>query len=110
LAARRLLGRSLARSSPEDVQRQRYDVKAAGANIIAHADTRTGASHHPTRRHPTAQTARRCYALGEAVRTAIECWPERLRVVVLASGAVSLDVHGTKIDPGAMVGVPISGG
>ena len=51
-------------------------------------------------------SARRCYALGEAVRTAVERWPERLRVVVLASGAVSLDVHGTKIDPGAMVGVP----
>jgi aromatic ring-opening dioxygenase catalytic subunit (LigB family) len=51
-------------------------------------------------------SARRCYALGEAVGSAIGRWPEPLRVVVVASGAVSLDVHGTKIDPGAMVGVP----
>jgi aromatic ring-opening dioxygenase catalytic subunit (LigB family) len=51
-------------------------------------------------------SARRCYALGETVGAAIERWPEPLRVVIVASGAISLDVHGTKIDPGAMVGVP----
>jgi aromatic ring-opening dioxygenase catalytic subunit (LigB family) len=51
-------------------------------------------------------SARRCYALGETVRAAIEQWLQPLRVVIVASGAVSLDVHGTKIDPGAMVGVP----
>ena len=50
--------------------------------------------------------ARRCYALGETVAAAIERWPEPIRVAIVASGAVSLDVHGTKIDPGAMVGVP----
>ena len=50
-------------------------------------------------------SARRCYALGEAVRTAVERWPSGCASRI-ASGAVSLDVHGTKIDPGAMVGVP----
>jgi aromatic ring-opening dioxygenase catalytic subunit (LigB family) len=51
-------------------------------------------------------SARRCYALGEVIGTAIERWPEPLRVAIVASGAISLDVHGTKIDPDAMVGVP----
>jgi aromatic ring-opening dioxygenase catalytic subunit (LigB family) len=55
-------------------------------------------------------SARRCYALGEAVRTAVERWPERLRVVVLASGAVSLDVHGTKSTRARWWGFPISAG
>ena len=64
LAARRLLGRSLASAV---VLRMFSDgdtmTKAAGANIIAHADTRTGASHHPTRRHPIAQTHQRAILL-----------------------------------------------
>lgn len=39
-------------------------------------------------------TARRCYRLGQAVRRAIESYPEDLRVVVMATGGLSHQVHG----------------
>jgi aromatic ring-opening dioxygenase catalytic subunit (LigB family) len=51
-------------------------------------------------------SARRCFELGRTVRTAIERWPEPIRIVTIGSGAISLDVHGTKIAPGVFVGVP----
>jgi aromatic ring-opening dioxygenase catalytic subunit (LigB family) len=49
---------------------------------------------------PPLPTARRCYALGEAVRTAIESWPEQLRVAVIGSGSFSLEIGGPKIPVG----------
>ena len=51
-------------------------------------------------------SARRCFELGQTIRTAIERWPQPMRVVTIGSGAISLDVHGTKVAPGLFVGVP----
>jgi gallate dioxygenase len=41
-------------------------------------------------------TARRCYKLGQALRRAIESYPEDLRVVVVATGGLSHQVHGER--------------
>ncbi len=49
---------------------------------------------------PPLPTAQRCYALGEAVRAAIEDWPQPLRVAVIGSGSFSLEIGGPKIPPG----------
>jgi aromatic ring-opening dioxygenase catalytic subunit (LigB family) len=49
---------------------------------------------------PPLPTARRCFALGEAVRAAIESWPQQLRVAVIGSGSFSLEIGGPKIPPG----------
>jgi aromatic ring-opening dioxygenase catalytic subunit (LigB family) len=49
---------------------------------------------------PPLPTARRCYALGEAVRAAVEQWPQPLRVAVIGSGSFSLEIGGPKIPPG----------
>jgi aromatic ring-opening dioxygenase catalytic subunit (LigB family) len=38
---------------------------------------------------PNQPTPRRCYQLGRAIRRAIESWPERRRVAVVASGGLS---------------------
>src|SRR5262249_19798320 len=51
-------------------------------------------------------TSRRCFALGKAVRAAVQDWPEPLRVVVIGSGSFSFDVHGHLSPPGRLVGVP----
>ena len=51
-------------------------------------------------------TSRRCFALGETVRAAVQSWPERLRVVVIGSGSFSFDVHGHLSPPGQLAGVP----
>lgn len=55
---------------------------------------------------PPLPKAARCFALGEAVRRAVEIWPEPLRVVSIGSGSFSLDVHGTKTNRGQPSGVP----
>jgi gallate dioxygenase len=55
---------------------------------------------------PPLPKAARCFALGQAVRQAVESWPEPLRVVTIGSGSFSLDVHGTKTNPGQPSGVP----
>lgn len=47
---------------------------------------------------PNQPTARRCYALGEAVRRAVESWPERDRVGVVASGGLSHFVVDEELD------------
>src|SRR5262249_10100278 len=39
-------------------------------------------------------SARRCYALGRALRGAIESFPQKLRVAVLGSGSFSLEIGG----------------
>ncbi|CAN5524919.1 gallate dioxygenase [soil metagenome] len=41
-------------------------------------------------------TARRCYRLGQAVRRAIESYPQDLRVVVVGTGGLSHQVHGER--------------
>jgi hypothetical protein len=41
-------------------------------------------------------TARRCYKLGQAVRRAIEAFPEDLDVVVVGTGGLSHQIHGER--------------
>jgi gallate dioxygenase len=41
-------------------------------------------------------TARRCFKLGQALRRAIESWPEPLRVAIVATGGLSHQVHGER--------------
>lgn len=41
-------------------------------------------------------TARRCYKLGQALRRAIESYPEDLKVAILATGGLSHQVHGER--------------
>ena len=47
-------------------------------------------------------TARRCYKLGQALRRAIESFPEDLNVAIVATGGVSHQVHGERrvLQPG----------
>ncbi len=55
---------------------------------------------------PPLPGTRRCYALGEMVRAAVEAWPDHLRVAVLASGSFSLEIGGPKIPHGERAGTP----
>jgi gallate dioxygenase len=41
-------------------------------------------------------SARRCYKLGQALRRAVESYPEDLKVVVVATGGLSHQVHGER--------------
>lgn len=41
-------------------------------------------------------TARRCYKLGQALRRAVESYPEDLNVVLVATGGLSHQVHGER--------------
>jgi gallate dioxygenase len=41
-------------------------------------------------------TARRCFRLGQALRRAIETYPEALRVAIVATGGLSHQVHGER--------------
>ncbi len=41
-------------------------------------------------------TARRCFKLGQALRTAIESYPEDLKVALVATGGLSHQVHGER--------------
>ncbi|NML47021.1 gallate dioxygenase [Ramlibacter sp. G-1-2-2] len=41
-------------------------------------------------------TARRCFRLGQAIRRAIESYPQDLRVAVVATGGLSHQVHGER--------------
>lgn len=41
-------------------------------------------------------TARRCYRLGQSLRRAIESYPEDLKVVIVATGGLSHQVHGER--------------
>jgi protocatechuate 4,5-dioxygenase beta chain len=58
--------------------------------------------------HPL-PSAKRCYALGQMVRQAVESLPGAARVAVLGSGSFSLDVGGPLAPRGAYSGVPDSG-
>jgi len=55
---------------------------------------------------PPLPAAKRCFALGGAVRSAIESWPRNMRVAIVASGSFSLDVGGVLTAPGQRAGVP----
>jgi protocatechuate 4,5-dioxygenase beta chain len=55
---------------------------------------------------PPLPGAKRCYALGEAVRAAIESWPQDLRIAVIGSGSFSLEIGGPKIPPEERAGTP----
>jgi aromatic ring-opening dioxygenase catalytic subunit (LigB family) len=56
---------------------------------------------------PPLPAAKRCYALGQAVRETIEAWPSDVRVAVIGSGSFSLEVSGPRIRAGAYnSGVP----
>ncbi len=41
-------------------------------------------------------TARRCYRLGQALRRAIESYPEDIKVAIVATGGLSHQVHGER--------------
>ncbi len=51
-------------------------------------------------------TACRCYALGRAIRGAIDSLPGDVRVAAIGSGSFSLEIGGPKIDPGKRNSVP----
>lgn len=51
-------------------------------------------------------TAKRCYALGRAVRGAIDSLAGDMRVAVVGTGSFSLEIGGPKIDPGKRNSVP----
>lgn len=55
---------------------------------------------------PPLPSAHRVYALGQAIRAAVETFPQPLRVVPLASGSFSLEIGGPKVAPGRRQGVP----
>jgi len=51
-------------------------------------------------------SARRCHALGAAIRAAVERSPLDRRVAVMASGAFSFEVGGPRMSEDSHVGVP----
>ena len=55
---------------------------------------------------PPLPAAKRCFALGELIRSAIERWPADARVGIIASGSFSLEVTGPRMRAGALSGVP----
>jgi Catalytic LigB subunit of aromatic ring-opening dioxygenase len=54
-------------------------------------------------------SARRCFALGRAIRGAVEAFPEPRRVAVVASGSFSLEIGGPRIAEDSHTGVPDPG-
>jgi protocatechuate 4,5-dioxygenase beta chain len=58
---------------------------------------------------PPLPTSQRCYALGGAIREAVERFPQPLRVAALASGHFSLEIGGPKVDPDSRHGIPDRG-
>ena len=50
--------------------------------------------------------ARRCYALGQMLKGAIQSLPGKTRVAVLATGHFSLEIAGPRVDPGERHGTP----
>jgi Catalytic LigB subunit of aromatic ring-opening dioxygenase len=54
---------------------------------------------------PPLPLAKRCFALGQMVREAVSAWPEQLRVGILASGSISLDIGGPLAPHGRIAGV-----
>jgi hypothetical protein len=55
---------------------------------------------------PPLPSSQRCYALGQAVRAAIDGWPQGKRVAVIGSGSFSLEIGGPRIPLGERAGTP----
>lgn len=55
---------------------------------------------------PPLPSARRCYAMGQALRESIQSWPSDKKIALLASGSLSLEVGGPQMLPGRTFGVP----
>jgi Catalytic LigB subunit of aromatic ring-opening dioxygenase len=55
---------------------------------------------------PPLPSSQRCYVLGQAVRTAIDGWPQGKRVAVIGSGSFSLEIGGPRIPLGERAGTP----
>jgi len=51
-------------------------------------------------------TARRCHALGNMLKEAINSLPRKMRVAVMATGSFSLEIAGPRVDPGERHGIP----
>jgi hypothetical protein len=51
-------------------------------------------------------SARRCFALGHAIREAIEAADSPQRVAIIASGSFSVEIGGPRLAPDSHVGVP----
>jgi len=51
-------------------------------------------------------SARRCYALGRMLKSAIDSLPRDMRIAVLATGHFSLEIAGPRVDPGERHGTP----
>jgi hypothetical protein len=54
---------------------------------------------------PNQPSAARCFALGQALRKAVECWPGQERVAVIASGGLSHFVIDTELDERVLKGL-----
>jgi protocatechuate 4,5-dioxygenase beta chain len=55
---------------------------------------------------PPLPSSRRCYALGQTFRAAVESFPRPLRVAAVASGSFTLEIGGPKVAVGRRQGVP----
>ena len=56
---------------------------------------------------PNQPTPKRCYSLGQALRSAIESWPGDIRVGILASGGLSHFVVDEELDQQALAGMQV---
>jgi hypothetical protein len=54
---------------------------------------------------PNVPSARRCQALGQVIRAAVESWPDSARVAVVASGGLSHFVVDTRLDRQVLSGI-----
>ena len=89
------LGKHLVERAVEDPVRRRPDARPAGRDLDRRVlrpvaiDAGAGRPDGPgpvEHLLPSEPTARRCFAFGQAVRRAVESWPEVGRVAVVASG------------------------
>ena len=55
---------------------------------------------------PPLPTSRRCYALGRAIAAAIRTWDSDVRVAIVASGSLSLEIGGPRVDVDKTFGIP----
>ena len=55
---------------------------------------------------PPLPSARRCYLLGSVLATAIRDWENDARVAVIASGSLSLEIGGPRVEVNKTFGVP----
>lgn len=55
---------------------------------------------------PPLPTSRRCYALGRSIASAVRSWEADARVAVVASGSLSLEIGGPRVEVYKTFGVP----